>query len=157
MDELETLKARLGEANKAVVDIERDQRAAIDAAKAKVLAEFSAPLQAARMERAVAEKAKRDYIEANASHPWDGKKVFRIRKRRIRPYSREMVEYREEGFVEVVRTTSQFPENLSSYSMPELGSIIVRKVKKDGSPAKAFIERYWPQNADRMTNEWKLA
>lgn len=42
------------------------------------------------------------------------------------------------GIFEIVSFDSKFPENLSEYSRPKVGSYIVRLLKKDGTPSLKF-------------------
>lgn len=88
-----------------------------------------------------AEQALREATDAaTADHEWEGRRVFRmVRPRGVNFYMRSNVpEVREEGVVETVRQTSEFAGNLSSYSRPKIGDVIVRSLKKDGSPALKF-------------------
>ena len=67
-------------------------------------------------------------FSVTASHPWEGKRVWR------KNHSGK----RLEGVVEVVRRGVTLPENVSQYNRPAIGTVIIRKIKKDGSPSRAY-------------------
>ena len=56
------------------------------------------------------------------------------------------------GVVEVVTPETQMPRNLSSYSRPRIGALIVRLVNSDGKPGKKIIHL-----TQYEATLWKLA
>jgi hypothetical protein len=53
-----------------------------------------------------------------------------------------------QGVLEVVISTSEHPDN-SSYRAP-VGTVVVRILKKDGTPSKKYVYRQWS-----IENEWR--
>ena len=78
------------------------------------------------------------YINENATHKWEGKKVYGYTYGR----SYRMSKTKVFGLVEVCRYDTEFPRNLSSHSTPALGEAFVRKLKKDGSVGKQVSHLY---------------
>ena len=150
MTENELTKA-VADAAKALRDLERERDEKAQAAADAVRAEYGERVATARRLRAEAEQALRNHIDATAAHPWDGKRVFKVEPKYASSWSRHVVgETRIDGIVEVVRQTSKFPDKLGHYGRPKLGSVIVRKVKKDGSPSLQF-HRTWGKIMDKWT------
>lgn len=83
-------------------------------------------LQAAVIARIAAE-------DALPPHEWDGRRVFRLESTR---WSGR--EKRIEGVVETVRSTTRFPESAARWRRPNIGSGIVRLLKKDGTAGLKF-------------------
>ena len=83
-----------------------------------------------------------------ASHPWEGEQVVGM----VQPNWRRSPE-RVVGLVEVVRTKTVFPENMASYRKPSVGAVIIRKLKKDGTPSKQFHDRFYE---GQPLGKWKL-
>lgn len=74
---------------------------------------------------------------ATPDHEWEGRRVFRMVPGGGRAWN-PRPDVREEGIVETVRQGSRFANNLSTYSTPRVGDVIVRSLKKDGSRALKF-------------------
>lgn len=75
--------------------------------------------------------------DALPAHEWEGRKVSRTGKIYRRFGGGIVGEKRFEGIVETVRSTSVFAANVR-YNIPPAGSVIVRMLKKDGSPGLSF-------------------
>lgn len=90
--------------------------------------------------------------DALPAHEWEGRKVFYVQKRIERWTRREIGEDRYEGIVETVRSTTTFPAN-KAYGLPAIGGVIVRMLKKDGSPGQKF-ENFTDWGGK---NKWSLA
>lgn len=133
----------------AVREIERERDQEIREARDAIAEKYRERLREANQRRFEAEQAKRDHIEAGASHPWEGKKVFRIKKKTSRWGSRVIGEERLEGVVQVCRQNTPIPGNLG-YSAPRLGQPFIRKLKKDGTVGTAIYTREDIEN-------WQLA
>jgi len=135
-------------AEEAVRAIEREISAEIDAACAAIRAKHKATLDAACRARSQAVEAKNAAaISEGAASPLVGKKVRREVNRWRGPIwssRRETVE--EFGIVEVFTRESRMAEKLSRYGRPQLGTLIVRILKKDGTPGLKF---------ERLTEQWK--
>lgn len=150
----EQLKLAADEAAAAfdVIQAERDTRQR--EARERIAAEYADRMQSAWKVREAARKAYLEAVSNEASHPWDGKRVYKMVTIRSRFNSAPIREQRVEGLVEVVRLDSRFAGNLSSYSRPRLGSVIVRKIKKDGTPSLQLVQGFHIHGLDK---EWKLA
>lgn len=146
------LKHALQSAEGALRDLECERDRKAREAADVVREEYRERISAARIRRAEAQKALRDHIDATSSHPWDGKRVFKIKEVYANCYStRKIGEKRIEGIVEVVRQTSQFPANMN-WARPSLGHVIVRKVKKDGTPSLQMHRTH-----GNIMEQWQLA
>lgn len=146
------MRAELESANAAVRALEAERREKERAAVSAVQAEYSERMAAASKRRADAERAMRNHIDATASHPWDGKRVFKMESEPTRGWQEPGPKtVRVDGIVEVVRQSSKFPDNMN-WSRPSLGHVIVRKVRKDGS-ASLQTHRAWGD----IMKEWTLA
>ena len=88
--------------------------------------------------------------DAAASHPWEGKEVTSMQ-RTHRYYKEERVK----ALVEVVRSDTEFTLNIASYSKPSVGEVIVRKLKKDGTPSLKFWDSYY-SDSKRLAEQWTL-
>ena len=154
---IEELKKHLSETSNVLRLLlrERDDEiaAAVAAAKAAVNARYNDHLRAASAAVSAAQQALDDHIDATASHPWDGKRVYRVEPVRNRYTGRQVGEERLDGIVEVVRQSSQFPDN-KRYGLPRLGEVIVRKLKKDGSPSLHWHDSHILRD---LTEVWTLA
>ena len=141
---IEQLQLAANEAGKKLIAIQCECNEAGSVARCAAEARYTNALAAARANKIAADSAVVAYIEAEASHPWEGKRVFR----------EVGVGYRskrEEGIVEVVRRSSQFPANMR-YSRPRIGVVIVRQVKKDGTASLKFFG----YGAKTLNTGWKL-
>lgn len=84
-----------------------------------------------------------------AQHPWEGHFVTAMR----RPNSNWR--FRPEpvvGIVEVVRSDTVFAKNTARYNTPNVGNVIVRRVKKDGTKSLKIWDNYY--NGD--LKDWAL-
>ena len=149
---IEQLQLAANEADKKLRGIERARNEAGAVARCAAEAQFNDTIAAARAEKLAADNAVVAHIEAEASHPWEGKKVFREVGVGYRFRSGISHTKREEGIVEVVRRSSQFPANMR-YSRPRIGVVIVRQVKKDGTASLKFCGH----GAKTLNAEWRLA
>lgn len=147
------LKAAIRQAEGVKKDVEDRRSAARSEARRKVDEQFAGELHDAALALSDAQRALRDYIDENASHPWEGKKVVRKRKVLASRFSRSRTEIIEHGFVEVRRKGTEMPRN-STYFLPTLGRAFVRKAKKDGSPGKAIYDGH---ARGVETEGWRLA
>lgn len=122
----------------------REIEARESAAISNVRLQFSEEKNLARLKIKEAERARDAHIEDKASHPWEGRRVFRLEYRLNRnSWSRGKAE-RIEGIFEIVRRDTKFAANLSSWRRPAVGTFIVRHIKKDGAAGarfKTFLER----------------
>jgi len=123
------------DAEKAFSAIKNERRDKIQAFAAAIMAEYAPRVDELHKAYGVAHDALKAHISDKASHPWDGKRVFRMKSMYDRWSGRKIGKERIDGIVEVVRLDSQFPVNMGTWSRPELGSVIIRKVKKDGKPS----------------------
>lgn len=145
---------RISAAHRKVSEIRTMRQTEIDDATAAINAKYATDLAAARAVLAEAVQAERDHVDATASHPWDGKRVYRERPKYASAWSSKQVGVeRLDGILEVVRQSSQFPANMT-YSRPKLGTIIIRKLKKDGSVSLATHDIL---GRDPESAGWKLA
>lgn len=131
--EIATLSASLGTAKSALDDGIRNLRMSAETSMAPMrnqLRELKAELAEAR--------------SAIASHPHEGKRVSTKRNVGTSYMPRYETIY---GVVEVFRVGTEFPANLSHYSIPKVGEAFVRLLKKDGKPGKAI---------DTRLRGWKL-
>lgn len=149
----EQLKQVLDAATKAADAILAERDNLIREARDRITAEYADRLRSARAARQEASDAYRETISNEASHPWDGKRVYKVVPVYNKWSSKVTEHKRVEGLVEVVRLTSQFPANLSSWTRPKLGSVVVRKIKKDGTPSLQLEQGY---HVNGLSQEWKL-
>lgn len=143
---LDEAKAALREAENALYEAERARNRVADVARNAVHEKFAGQINPLREAAAAARMAVTQVKNAVPDHEWEGLKVFRMVSR---GYSfQRLSPSRVEGIVETVRIGTRFAENLSHYSTPEIGDVIVRLLKKDGTPGLKF------ENRDK---DWKLA
>lgn len=149
-DELDKINAEIQASDQAYKEIEGERRAAVEKAKAAVYADFEDRVRVAAERKRVALKAGREYTDANASHRWEGKRVFKIKRDYGRGYSSKFKEVRVEGIVEVRRTGTPMPGNVS-WNLPRLGQPFVRLVKANGEPGLK-IDRAGPDDKKGFIN-----
>jgi hypothetical protein len=148
--EMNQFQEAIAAATKAKSAIERLRREAINAATDAINTEYSERVDAASEVLWKAEKAARDNIDATAAHPWDGRRVVLVKPKYAR-YGGHLTGHETlHGIVEVVRQSSDFPANMR-WSRPTLGKVIIRKVKKDGTPSLQFYD--W---GDGKIENWSL-
>ncbi|MBA4086667.1 MAG: hypothetical protein C0491_02545 [Novosphingobium sp.] len=149
----EQLKQVLDAATKAADAILAERDNLIREARDRITAEYADRLGAARAARQEASDAYREAISNEANHPWDGKRVYKLVHIKDRWSSKILETKRVEGLVEVVRLSSQFPANLTTWTRPKLGSVVVRKIKKDGTPSLQLEQGY---HLNGLSPAWKL-
>ncbi len=139
MGKHDELRAAITAATIARVALDVEREAARKAAYAAIDAEFCERMAAATDALYQAQKAEREHIDATASHPLEGRRVYRM----VSSWRRfgSTAAKRIEGMVEVRRTGTNFPTNLNNYSLPALGDPFIRKLKKDGTPGVAIYVR----------------
>ena len=117
------------------------ERAASDAAREasdQVKASFADRIRAAKAELDEAETAHTLAQDgATKPHKWEGRRVARTLEKRGRWGGAPSFEV-QTGIVETVTSATAFAANLGSYRRPEIGAVIVRQLKKDGTPGKDF-------------------
>jgi hypothetical protein len=136
----EALEIKLRNAERAQLALKAEREAAVSAATNEVHANYADPMHAANLAVAVARDALTAHISATATHPWDGKRVFRMVT--VGRVWENRGKKREDGLVEVVRSDSVFAGNLSPWYQPRVGQVIVRQIKKDGTPSLKFHQSY---------------
>jgi len=137
MTEDEAKEAVIGAAFavQAIEDVIRGEiRAATDAIQAK----HAGALRDANLVYSQAKRALTAAKDATPDHPWTGKRVFREETIRHRWSTTVARVDRFEGIVETFRSTTSTPANMSAWGRPEIGTPIVRLLKKDGSPGVKF-------------------
>lgn len=129
---------------------ERDEEAydAKRKAEAKVHKEFKEDLSKLSDAFYQAKKVYRDLKDSHVSHPWEGK-IVTAKRRLIRYHQEEDVR----GIVEVVRSNTEFAQNIGRYSQPSVGTVIIRAIKKDGTPSLKFHDKYY---FGRDLGDWEL-
>ena len=148
----EQLRLAANEAAAKLRAIESERGKAGSVARCVAETQFDDAVAVARAEKIAADNAVVAHIEAEASHPWEGKKVFRDVSVWRGLWPSKAISKREEGVVEIVRRSSQFPANMR-YSQPRIGQAVVRLLKKDGSPSLRCFESWGGQ----IHPNWKLA
>jgi len=103
--------------------------------------------------RTKSHKAKDTLIKlknAAASHPLEGRRVKGV------IYTGKWGKRKNDviGLVEVVRTDTVFPQNMLHGKL-SIGDVIIRKLKKDGTPSKQFYEHFYARHAETLEG-WKL-
>ncbi len=125
-DDLLAAEQRWQETSQAL----RHVREARDEAERVALAAVRAEHDPAIRVAAKAEYAAREELQAihaairrakSSAHPWLGKRVYRVDRRK-----------REEGIVEIFERGDAYPEHHSDWRRPEPGTLIVRRLLKDG-------------------------
>jgi hypothetical protein len=105
---------------------------------------------------ALAKQKQRLLSETLPDHEWEGRRVWRIR--RVASGSGWRVSHspsRAEGIVRTFRTDSPRPENLSAYSLPEIGTPVVYLLTKAGKEGKRF-ERLDVRSVGGKETAWAL-
>lgn len=128
---MSALATNLLSAERELSAIERQQYEELEAARIKIETSFHEPIHAAKKRVNAAKKELQDHAIANAAHPLLGKKVTRTI-RELHRYS--MVKYTDTqifGLCEVF--TFSMPRR-SGYCHHSPGDIVVRVLKKDGTP-----------------------
>lgn len=148
--ELEVAKI---EAEQAVTAYRRETDRLASEARFKVIGEREAGMESLNEKRVKAANAYRDYVDACADHPWDGKFVVAKTNRFRDGYS--VVPVGARCLVEVWRSGAKFPAN-QIWGEPALGDIAVRPLKKDGKPAIRVLTSYRPDEIGRMESDWSL-
>jgi hypothetical protein len=64
-------------------------------------------------------------------------------------YSREKKSTGRRGVLEVITATSEHPDNVPSYRRASVGDVVVRILKKDGTPSKKYVKGAW-KHRERM-------
>jgi hypothetical protein len=152
MAAVEELKAAIAAAFANVRALEAAQAEEIKAVKDK----HSDGIWAAKKALGQAELALKEAVSNAASHPWEGKKVYRsIPIYASKWSSKQTGTKRVYGVVEVFRLGTVFADNTSSWSRPSLGNAFVRLLKKDGTPGvKIDRDRGY---GGQIANCWHLA
>lgn len=141
------LEAIARDAKLKIQSIEAVRDEEVRAASSAIRDKFTDALREARQAHADAEQAVREHIDAAASHPWEGKRVYRIARITSR-WDHHISETRVEGVLEVRRIGTVLPGNVG-WGLPKLGEPFVRKLKKDGTTGAAIETRV-------DIGEWKL-
>lgn len=149
MDELKEATDALDKAVKARTALERKISDERRAAMAAVDAAHDVELRQARSAEYAARTALDAVKDRQPDHPLVGRRVFMVKAKRY-----GSVGVRTEGVVEMCRTTTVFPANAASYSIPSLGKPFVRHLKADGTPGMKF-EKF--NYNDDLPHPWKLA
>lgn len=153
LDELQREMYRLrGEASKIknmrdmwIYDRERAAKATIEAEAAPIFAER---INAAQKALAAATQAYEDTKIAEAQAGVDAKypigtkmakwrRKYRYSYGSDNPWTEQTGDF---GIVEVITRESQHPANFADYSRASLGSIVIRKLKKDGTPSAQYVK-----------------
>lgn len=132
----EEARARLEQARRAHRDLVGRRALEIEGARKAVLERYRVAEEDCLVAVSDGEKALNDVLDQRPAHEWEGRRVFRMRARG-RSWER-LLPQRIEGVVETVRSDAKFADNLSRYSCPSVGAVIVRLLKKDGSPGLKF-------------------
>jgi hypothetical protein len=140
MTDLEKAEAALTAASRALDYIE--QQIGDDIAKVAdaIRAKYKPELILARERYGAAHTAAITARDKTPDHPWTGKRVFRIKQKWNSSTWRHEPPVREDGIVEMRRSTTRFPGNIRS--LPLMGTPFVRLLKKDGTPALRFEEMH---------------
>lgn len=129
------------QAYKSKVDSEASDAA--HKAKWKVLNAHRDKLNELKAAYSNAENLREKELDESTTHPWEGKMVTAERDVSSRSsWSRNLQPVF--GIVECVRSDTKFSSNLRWTPRP--GQIIIRKIKKDGTPSLQYWEQFY--NAD---------
>lgn len=140
LEQLETLRDEAEERRREHArKVDSEAREAARAAEAAVRAKHKEETDRLTAERADAYRAWLTRMDAEASHPFEGRKVTRVK-----PGWRSKGEV-EFGVVEVRKSATELGE-AASYRIPALGSAFIRLLKKDGSPGLRFERYQGPDN-----------
>ncbi len=132
-----TLHAKVREAEDAQKALEYKIKQLAREAAAAVEKSFADELSAHYRATSEARKALQDCIDQTATHEWEGKRVVKTITKHQRWGDRSWTE-KVYGIVEVRRSDTSFPQNLASYSYPDMGKPFVRLLRKDGTPGARF-------------------
>jgi hypothetical protein len=151
MTELERCRLALLKAEEAYDELKNKRywecSRAISEAKERIESELSAKYseeqsrlhEAARAARQAYETAK--LAEANASLPFPvGTKLIGWIRRKLSSFRCGPLEKKSLGVVEVCDKNTEIPKGIV-YHRPDIGDVLVRLLKKDGTPGKA-VEKY---------------
>jgi len=142
-------KARL-EFDGLKIEIQAENRRARAAAEALVAERYAAEREVLSDAYYKTKQALIEVKDATAFHPWDGKRVVgEVSAGKWSGLRKQVV-----GTVEVVRSNSIFPENINEWRNPKVGSVIIRKIKKDGTLSKQYHEKF--QAGVEMLGGWTL-
>ena len=133
MDKTQHLRDLLDAAERALRVAEYARSEAVRRARDAAHAEHEPHIADCRAAIEAAQAALNEHLEQTTSHPWDGKIVYKD-VRHLAPFSSKTYITRERGMVEVVRSASQFPASMK-YNRPRVGDVIIRAIKKDGTPS----------------------
>ena len=129
--EEEQLRLAANEAADAVKKAERACREECEESRVAIRAKHADKIAGLMEAESAAMERLNDHIEANASHPWEGKKVYA--NMYASAWSTAM-KY-QYGIVEIARKDTVFATNAGAWSKPSIGQVFIRKIKKDGTPA----------------------
>lgn len=137
------------EADLKAITNERD--AAVADAKRRIHEEFAERIAAAASRKASAATAKRDFVDSNAGHPWEGRKVWRMDRKPESRWSRKFRDVKIVGIVEVRRTGTVLPGNMA-WNVPRHGEAFVRLCKANGDVGVS-IDKHRPDARERPFSE----
>ncbi len=130
---IDALQNALSDADKAERVLQREHEQAVVEARRRVNEEFREHLNAASSARFAAQKALDDAkIAERSADQRVGKEMILITYR-FSNYGRKRIREETRGIVEVMTPETVLPENLR-YGRPINGELIVRLLKKDGTP-----------------------
>jgi hypothetical protein len=115
---------------------------AAEAASKAVFDAHDQELESLRKAAYAAETTFRDHVSATAAHPMEGRLVEREVTRGR--YSWNSKTHTERGRLEVRRKETEFSDSTwrHRYNVPELGSLFIRRLRKDGSVGNEVIKVY---------------
>lgn len=136
-DAIDAAERALSEARSRQSVVEAEIHEEVRKAEAEIRVRFDEALSAARQAVGAASRAvKAAKDEHLPDHPWTGKRVFKMEVQGW--YYEHKPSKRVEGVVETVRSDTEFPANMASYSRPYIGAGIVRRLNKNGFPGARF-------------------
>lgn len=137
---LEEIEEQVRLANERLRQVEQERSKAEREAITAVRERFKDQWDGAQAAKSAVLTLKREHVDANATHPWEGKKVYRIEKRRVRTWSRETETVKIVGVVEVRRSGTEMPAN-KTWGLPELGQAFVRLCNANGKVGKRIDDK----------------
>lgn len=132
-----------------------DEDARVSKVRAEVASEYRDALEAAAQKErdwcAALDRARVQHAKASGVLGFvPGDRVQRTVRKYGGSWSRDVRKVVEVGIVEVVTPDTEFPVNDSAWRRPRVGEIIVRLLKKDGTPGRLYerlLKRTWGPGA----------
>ena len=141
-DKRTRLESILHQAVKAKLDLENERNDKIANMKREINQKYRIHITKREIAITRAQKNLFNHIDKAVRHPREGEIVVRKRKVYHRFSARIQRVDKIYGVVETVKSDCKMPSNLSSYSRPNVGDVIIRSIKKDGSPGIKFHNYY---------------